>query len=456
MKRFFYFILMVGLLSACGQEYWTTPFEEGQEVVLVANMSYPSSSFMPSSRVGKLIEKQRITGRGDGDVICPLWSVGDQIRVIVDDESAIFTLVDGANTSCASFRGIMPKGGLNYHVQYPVNEPNLAEQLYLANGFGDGLMKMSTESPGTIEEGFTLRADYALLGLQLTGIHNISDMVLTNPADGKTYTLNNIHVELDKEQVQLFYFVVPAGKWEKGFVVDIYAGDFHIKRLMKQGSVTFSSLEAMIMDPQYVGPPISPDGKVTVTVYAAPRSSKVKLYHSRDIHQADYSITVDKGESVLYLAYNQEFNYLSQGDSLLRLTKDTIMYVRLSPFSDGNWVEVDKKTMELTHSHFISRNSGAFSPEYSNWSYFVLPCVEGEVYRVRTGAGQLAAPWYAASNKPDLEQKIRPKKVACSENKGIVGYVAEEFVIPAGATYLIINSNDASKMMLEQRVSGSE
>ena len=60
-------------------------------------------------------------------MICPLWSVGDQIRVIVDDESAIFTLVDGANTSCASFRGIMPKGGLNYHVQYPVNEPNLAE-----------------------------------------------------------------------------------------------------------------------------------------------------------------------------------------------------------------------------------------------------------------------------------------------------------------------------------------
>ena len=53
MKRYFYFILMVGLLSACGQEYWATPFEEGQEVVLVANMSYPSSSFMPSSGGGQ-------------------------------------------------------------------------------------------------------------------------------------------------------------------------------------------------------------------------------------------------------------------------------------------------------------------------------------------------------------------------------------------------------------------
>ena len=292
------------------------------------------------------------------------------------------------------------------------------------------------------------------MGLQLTGIHTISDIVLTNPDGGKTYTLDKINVTLDKEQVRMFYIVVPEGTWKRGFTVDVYAGDFHIKRLTKKDQVVFSSLEATIMAPQYVGPPSSPEGQVTVTIYAAPRSSKVKLYHSRDLHQADYSITIDKGNSVLYLAYNNVLDYLSQSDSLLRVTKDTIMYVRLSPFSDGNWVEVDKKTMELTHSHFISRNSGAFSPEYSNWSYFVLPCDEGEVYRVRTGAGQLATPWYAASNKPDLEQNIRPGKVACSENKGIVGYVAEEFVIPAGANYLIINSNDASKMMLERRETG--
>ena len=454
MKRHLYLILLVVLSSACGQEEWTTPFKEGQEVVLTANMYSASSSDVSSLGVGKLIEKQRITGKDDVNVIRPLWSAGDQISVIVDGESSVFTLVDGANTSCASFRGIMPKDGLSYHVQYPVNEPDLSKQLYTADGFGNGLMKMSTESPGTIEDGFTLRADYAVLGLQLTGIHTISDIVLTNPDGGKTYTLDKINVTLDKEQVRMFYFVVPEGTWKRGFTVDVYAGDFHIKRLAKQGSVTFSSLEATIMAPQYVGPPSSPEGQVTVTIYAAPRSSKVKLYHSRDVHQADYSITVDKDVSVLYVAYNSVLDYLSQSDSLLRVTKDTIMYVRLSPFSEGNWVEVDKSTMELTRSHFISRNSGRISPEHSNWCYFVMPCEEGEEYRVRTGAGQLAAPWYAAVNKPDIEQGILPKKVACSESKGIVGYVAEEFVIPAGANYLIINSNDASKMMLERRETG--
>ena len=93
-----------------------------------------------------------------------------------------------------------------------------------------------------------------------------------------------------------------------------------------------------------------------MTVYAAPRLTNVKLYHSREIHQEEYSITVDKGASVLYLVYNKEKDYLSQGDSLLHLMKDTIMYVTLSPFSEGNWVEVDKNSMELTHSHFINRN----------------------------------------------------------------------------------------------------
>ena len=453
MKRHLYLILLVVLLSACGQEEWTTPFKKGQEVVLTANM-YSSSSSDMSSSGDKRIQPQRIIGKDDVDVIRPLWSAGDQISVIVDGESSVFTLISGANTSCASFRGVMPKDGLSYHVQYPVNEPDLSKQLYRADGFGNGLMKMSTESPGTIEDGFTLRADYAVLGLQLTGIHTISDIVLTNPDDGKTYTLDKINVTLDKEQARMFYFVVPEGTWAKGFVVDIYAGDFHIKRLTKKDQVVFSSLEATIMAPQYVGPPNSPEGQVTVTIYAAPRSSKVKLYRSRDVHQADYSITVDKGDSVLYLAYNNVLDYLSQSDSLLRVTKDTIMYVRLSPFSEGNWVEVDKSTMELTRSHFISRNNGRISPVYSNWCYFVMPCEEGEEYRVRTGAGQLAAPWYAAVNKPDIEQNIPAKKVACSESKGIAGYVAEEFVIPAGANYLIINSNDASKMMLERREIG--
>jgi hypothetical protein len=143
----------------------------------------------------------------------------------------------------------MPGDGSSYDVVYPAdyNEDVLAEQTYVENGFGKGLMKMSTKTPGTVAGGFTLSADNALLGLQLTGNDELGKIVLTNPADSKTYTLTCTGVELTSE-AKVFYIVVPAGEWANGFVVDVYANDdTRIGILKKTSSATFKASTSMAM-----------------------------------------------------------------------------------------------------------------------------------------------------------------------------------------------------------------
>ena len=94
------------------------------------------------------------------------------ILVKVGDKTAEFTLQSGAGTAQATFKGIMPADGTDFSVQYPVEEPDLSNQTYVENGFGKGLMKMATETNGTIDGGFTLSPQHTLLGLQLKGSLN--------------------------------------------------------------------------------------------------------------------------------------------------------------------------------------------------------------------------------------------------------------------------------------------
>jgi hypothetical protein len=146
----------------------------------------------------------------------------------------------------------MPADGSSYRAQYPITEADLSAQTYVENGFGKGLMKMVADD-GTIDDGFVFKAQHALLGLQLTGSDAVGKIVLTNPADSKTYTLDCSDVTLTNEAT-LFYIVVPAGEWANGFAVDVYADDNTtiIKTLTKTGSATFSATEAMVMPVQNI------------------------------------------------------------------------------------------------------------------------------------------------------------------------------------------------------------
>lgn len=253
MKKIFFLIASALLIASCSseKEELSTPFQAGQEVTLNASIADNNATPSGPQRVSGLDSNPGSTS----GVINLTWDAGDQIQVTVGDKSAVFTLCSGAGSATGSFTGTMPAAGSSYQVVYPANysESVLATQTYVPNGFGKGLMKMSTKTNGTIDGGFSLSADNALLGLQLTGDVAISKIVLTNPANSKTYTLNCSGVTLTSS-VKVFYIVVPAGTWANGFAVDVYASDgsTKIKTLSKGSSVTFSSTSTMLMPSQAV------------------------------------------------------------------------------------------------------------------------------------------------------------------------------------------------------------
>ena len=248
MKKCLSFLVIAALFTACQpNNELGTPFQAGQEVTLCAHM--PNAG---NNGAYQLPGKQRVSGKDAGTQIDLTWDAGDEIKVIVGDKSATFTLASGAGSGQATFTGTMPADGVTYSVQYPIADPDLSLQTYVKDGFGKGLMKM-VANDGTIDDGFVLKAQHALLGLQLTGSDALGKIVLTNPANSKTYTLDCSGVTLTDEAT-LFYIVVPAGEWTDGFTVDIYADDNTtiIKTLTKNSSATFSATEAMIMPEQDV------------------------------------------------------------------------------------------------------------------------------------------------------------------------------------------------------------
>ena len=193
------------------------------------------------------------------------------------------------------------------------------------------------------------------------------------------------------------------------------------------------SNDGIIANTRRCGFPIRPvyDDRPTLTVIPTPEDAKV-TFLCKGYQAVGHSITVDKGKDVLYQVTNVDAGYLSQGDSIYKLTKDSVLCVTLRPFSDGNWVVVDNSELTKYENYYISRNGGSFAGPYSNWNYYVLPVMAGETYRVRAVAGQLAPVWFIASTAPDLETKTRPTKVSCSDNKGFVAYIADEVTIPSG------------------------
>ena len=242
MKKIFSLLAAALLIAACTpKEEVGTPFQAGQKVTLAASMGGNGGKQMPG--------KQRVAGVDNGAQIDLTWNEGDQITVKVGDATAVFTLESGAGTANGTFVGEMPAAGTTYQVSYPVSydESVLANQTYVANGFSKGLMKMSTKTDGTVDGGFVLSADNALLGLQLTGTQALSEIVLTNPATSKNYTLYCAGVTLSSIET-LFYLVVPAGEWPNGFTVLVKDSEGNeITSFAKESAAIFSATEAMVM-----------------------------------------------------------------------------------------------------------------------------------------------------------------------------------------------------------------
>jgi hypothetical protein len=264
MKKILSIIASAMLIASCTSqtEELVTPVPEnqepeGQKVTLCATIV---------SDDGSANAPKRVSGKDDDvenmeSVIHLTWDAGDKILITEDDDqSSVFVLSSGAGTAKGVFKGELYGDGSSYNVLYPANydEEVLKEQTYVENGFGNGLMKMSTKTPGNLEDGFVMSADNALVGLQLMGDGaKVSKIEFTNRANSNTYALLCPEIELTDASV-LFYIVVPSGEWAQGFKVTVYdASGEPIKDITKKSSSTFAAGKAIVMPVQPVYQKIS-------------------------------------------------------------------------------------------------------------------------------------------------------------------------------------------------------
>ena len=362
MNKILSILLTLLLFASCSQEELGTPFYAGQEVSISAALSSSKNND----------GKKRISGKDNVDRIDLTWDEGDKILVTVGDKSAVFTLSSGAGTNNATFTGTMPADGNTFHVTYPVNYTDdvLSHQTYTADGFGKGLMKMSTKIPGTLDKGFTLSADNALLGLKLQGDANVSKIVLTqkdnddNAENNKTYSLDCSTQVVNTADGALFYIVVPAGVWANGLKVEVYNGNgIVIEERIKTSAAEFVAGQALMMPQVEISEPTC--GK------------RIGIFTVSD----DKKVSFSQGN----LQYTQSTN-------TWQFAKNQWEYIGADNVKDG--VLADKIDLfgwsgENSNAPFglnTSTNSNDYTGEFVDWGYKII-------------SGDVANTWRTLSNE---------------------------------------------------------
>jgi len=208
------------LLAACTKiidpAYPEIPagFEKGRQVTL--SVSAPGGTKVSSA-----------TDATTGEVSFK-WEAGDKIKVIVGTESSEFSLSSGAGSASATFVGAMPADGESFDVQYPVTDPDLSEQTYVAAALPKDRMKF-TATGCTLGTSFELKASLAALRLNLYGLNReVSSIVITNTTSSSdpkpSYTLvctNPVRVGSSPASATPFDIVVPSGEGSWNFKVDV-------------------------------------------------------------------------------------------------------------------------------------------------------------------------------------------------------------------------------------------
>ena len=375
-----FFVVTILFVACDSTNDFGTPFAKGQEVTLTAAIGEQRPQLLP--------EKQRVSGKDSGKEINLKWDKGDKIKVIVGEKSSIFTLTSGAGSSDGTFTGIMPADGTNFRVEYPIAEPDITTQTYIEDGFSNGLMKMVAEN-GTIDGGFILKAQYALLGLQLMGNQTLSKIVVTNPTDQKTYTLHCSNVELSNRPT-LFYIVVPAGEWKDGFKVDIYdSNNTHQKTLTKSSSALFSTTQAMIMPVQGLDMIFNVKGVTFNMIYVeggrftmgAMEGDQSAFTNEKPAHEVkltyDYYIGQTEVTQALWKAVMNNNPSTMEGDNL--------------PVNNVLWVEADAFTKQLSQLTGYTFNL----PTEAEWEYAARGGKESKGYLYAGSNNVNEVAWYS-------------------------------------------------------------
>ncbi len=248
--RFAIALIFLPLLAACSRDLLEKDTEPVGGKTLIATLE------------GGKDTKTYLAGPEDG-IYYPFWSSQDQLAVYADNLTSPdkYTLVEGAGTAKASFKGLISGNKLVGLYPYSYCAPeghkdNLltlelpAEQAYAPGTFAENTFPMLAVGPAS---NLTFMNLGAVLKLSLTGESIVSSIVFTaaDPAtsvSGKatvrtdyttapelvmeeggspSVTLECGSVQLDPQIPTDFFIVLPAGTYKGGFTVQVktFTGD---------------------------------------------------------------------------------------------------------------------------------------------------------------------------------------------------------------------------------------
>jgi len=258
MKKIILFAAACAALAACNKEIDTTTpeirdavsFEKGQQVCLTANA--PAAT--------------KVTGslNATTDAVDFKWETGDKIKVTVGESSAEFTLSSGAGTASATFTGTMPAGGNSFDVQYPVTDPDLSTQTYVADGLPKDKMKM-TATGCTVDTPFKLTPQYSALRLNLWGDETVNMIIVTSTSTEASYTLNitdGKKIGATSDNATPFFIVVPAGSNQ--FSIKVFGYSVYICKYETSSAQTFTAGQVLNMPAKEAKKSVLLPGKFTV------------------------------------------------------------------------------------------------------------------------------------------------------------------------------------------------
>jgi hypothetical protein len=316
----------------------------------------------------------------------------------------------------------MPADGTEYHVSYPVayHDSLLRHQNYVKNGFGNGLMKMSTRQAGTLDKGFELHADNALLGLQLKGEHILGKICVTNLSNDSTYTLHCDGVSLQTDAAMLFYLVVPVAGWSDGMRVEVYNEDGRIiLRKEKADAMAFAAAEAIVMPVLGTYGPNKRIGIFSVSPTKKVSFSQGNLQYIQSVKTWQFA-----RNQLEYTGYR----HYKDGQ-----IADTVMYFGWS-------AKNSKAPWGISLSIELSDYAGAFL----DWGTNAIGCDTANTWRTLTEEEWL----YLCNERPAARQLL-----GLAQIEAITGLVLlpDNWVAPEGITFTATTSNsEANVYSLQQ------
>ena len=115
------------------------------------------------------------------------------------------------------------------------------------------------------------------------------------------------------------------------------------------------------------------------------------------------------------------------------------------------WEEIDSSNWVVTGKYFWSVNHSAVGP-HDTWEYITMNVTPGEVYKIKSCAGQQARQWYFYSTPETTYDAI----LDFSTDDSTANQKEATVIVPFGATTMVVNHRTDGQLSIEKKVTSNE